>query len=707
MADDIVSRLAKATVQRNLLQSRGLMADLMKSCLPSEEQVEALLGQVTLAKERNQTAWRKRVATDANCLQFHSRQWISNHIFRLPQKKAQAVQKASSPSRDIRLKTDPNLELVSADMGQAASASQGSPVSAEPVLQEQMDVDDTIREIEEVMKYIPTSWSEQVGEELPFGEVLEQPQAPAAVSEKPQHAAAASLKQNLPTPTMESQLPAATQTTRRDVTPPPSQKAPEQELRRSPRKHTSSRRGVEHEPIKTHAPRLASPLRGKSGRRQQGRRRSPAPSNRAAEKRRGSPVRSQDRSRVHDQKRTRSDHPRDYHRGPRSYAEVATKGTLHQMPREARSAVAPSASSRAGLAPSALSRAGKAPPALSGASSAPLATSKAGSVVLCPISGCGQAVSKNHAFDQHLPGILNTQKLTESVTTRRISALKLCGKWILGYPEVEPLVQYVNALHAFHPKEITISKSTVDSAKAVCELQGYQIPPVFYYAPINSPGMLVHWKIALQVLSCLEEKNRTNLRDLFPAIEEVVSEDCPEAFDSHFHLDRTAQRARRPIRDIVGICASIKPDDEFQVRVTGGVTVFCDPDTYPSEEQVAECRRHGMIVAIGLHPKTIPSDDDWRQFGKCMGYSGVSALGEVGLDYSVPARRWSQQHVVLNRALQLLRPDLVLVLHSRSQKELYDGSATQLLYQLKGVVPKDRGSTSTASAETKTQWIDG
>ena len=308
----------------------------------------------------------------------------------------------------------------------------------------------------------------------------------------------------------------------------------------------------------------------------------------------------------------------------------------------------------------------------------------------CPISSCGQAATKHHAFDCHLPGLFMDQTLTEKVTTRRVSALKMCAKWVLGYPDLGPLLDFINALHQFSPRGLLISQPSVESARAICKLQQYPVPEVFSVAPVNSPAMLVHWRILLQVISCLEESQRTSLRDLFPVETSVIVEQAPEALDSHFHLDRTAVRAHRDILEVEKVYEAQRPDSEFVVRVTGGVAVFCDPPTYPTEEQVTQYRRQGLIVAIGMHPKTNVNEGDWQNFKRCLSFPGVTAFGEVGLDYSMPAQTWSQQHVVLDQALSLLRPDHVLILHGRPQMGFHDGSSAQMLYQLKGVVPRDQ-----------------
>jgi len=73
-----------------------------------------------------------------------------------------------------------------------------------------------------------------------------------------------------------------------------------------------------------------------------------------------------------------------------------------------------------------------------------------------------------------------------------------------------------------------------------------------------------------------------------------------------------------------------------------------------------------------------------------MSIPGVRGLGEVGLDHTSLSSAWSVQHRVLDRALTFLRPDDVLVIHNRAPDNDRSEPMLQLLYQLKGVVPRDQ-----------------
>lgn len=70
-------------------------------------------------------------------------------------------------------------------------------------------------------------------------------------------------------------------------------------------------------------------------------------------------------------------------------------------------------------------------------------------------------------------------------------------------------------------------------------------------------------------------------------------------------------------------------------------------------------------VAVGIHPKyasKVGERDVDREASLVCG-SGVAAIGEMGLDFSVPSDRWPAQRSLLQAQLRLVGPGRVLVLH--------------------------------------------
>lgn len=299
----------------------------------------------------------------------------------------------------------------------------------------------------------------------------------------------------------------------------------------------------------------------------------------------------------------------------------------------------------------------------------------------CPVSGCFTDITRSHAAT-HLPGIFDDHlEPTEELLRRRISVLRICESRLLGtVNNLAGLVQFVNDLRQIMRGHYHVSKQQARAMTAMCQLQGEEVPTEFTVTPANSSAVLLHWRVLVVLFACLNDPDRLELIDRYPVSATWIG-DLPEGFDSHFHLDRSRWSLGAPEASVEDLCRMIKPDRDHSVRLTGGVAVFCDPGTYPSEEEMQHLRSQGYAVAIGLHPKRVDSytDEDYRAFEEHVTRPEVAALGEVGLDYTANQSMWGQQHVALDRALKHLQPSQVLVLHAR-------GAYYQLLFQLKGVV---------------------
>jgi hypothetical protein len=48
---------------------------------------------------------------------------------------------------------------------------------------------------------------------------------------------------------------------------------------------------------------------------------------------------------------------------------------------------------------------------------------------------------------------------------------------------------------------------------------------------------------------------------------------------------------------------SCSPLEEDEVRLEGVVSLFCDPETYPTPGNIRRCSTQGVIPVIGIHPK--------------------------------------------------------------------------------------------------------
>ena len=621
------------TKRGQLVASRDLISELMLSSLSREEQISLLEGQVGVAKKQRQTQWLKGVATEADSLAFHEPGWIDSHIYRLHRPAKKASQDPTE-TRDIRLK-DPSFPHK-VEMTSTRDESSLSMKQLEEMLPEPSKGAESVPESMEVSGPVPGISQDVVAADKgvePSGPVLEV----------------------------------------RDKTPPKAAHPDESSLRRSPRK-SQAHKGHE-------SPRRRSPRKHKSTRPDKGEtsRQSTrhSPRRDRPQERRHSPRRGQ---RAKSPEHRRQERVRYRQRSPekRKREEVSRARGSHDEGKRQRV-------DRPGPSSAYTERPSTRQP------TAPHHRPQPKQANECPVPGCGGIVSRQHAFEAHVPEIFDeTQTLTEEVTRRRACALRVCCMSIIGRLDLQELAKYISEVCALRRGELSVNRAYQASMTDLCNVQEWEVPDTFDLVVPYSPCALIHWRLLLAVVASMPTREARNLRQSYPAVEPPDVQNLPQGFDAHFHLDRTAKRAKKSqLRQVID---SIKPPDEYRVHIAGGIVVYCDPESYPSEEAVAELATQGFGVAIGLHPKTMRpyTEADWEAFRRCLTYPGVKALGEVGIDYSAEAHKWAAQHEILDRAVQSLSPEHVLVLHNRAPLGRPDSEMVQILYQLKGVVPREQ-----------------
>ncbi|XP_071501329.1 uncharacterized protein [Diadema antillarum] len=146
-----------------------------------------------------------------------------------------------------------------------------------------------------------------------------------------------------------------------------------------------------------------------------------------------------------------------------------------------------------------------------------------------------------------------------------------------------------------------------------------------------------------------------------------------QAFDSHFHLDRLESRTGR--KGIGAILATTGRPTRVPVKVVGGVLNYCDPQQY---NRIFFPVDSMWKVAVGIHPKKAPNASasilDRLQALICD--PRVSAISELGLDFSCPPKTFKSQEGLLDRILRMGVSGRVLVLHMRGDTDL-DPAGTQ------------------------------
>lgn len=333
---------------------------------------------------------------------------------------------------------------------------------------------------------------------------------------------------------------------------------------------------------------------------------------------------------------------------------------------------------------------------------------------LCPFPNCVKREKKikRHVQRQHLPRIFSDIKPIRSIDESVLcqlqysSLISLVISALGQNADVYSAVNYVNQSGGI-PKNTSVHPDTIACMRKFSVPQGWAEPPEgFTVSPVNSPAALFHWRCLVVLLSLLppiqrEEfrvdgrvrsdiKHPTNTEDSQVPVVDSSTEDeftvidvsygsdvevcnekiitVNEAFDSHFHLDRTSFRiwkksSGKSVDDLISYSFSGNQHPQLDVSVAGGVIVYSEPSTHP--EIVSVERPWG--VAVGVHPKHTEefSRDRFLHMKELLNRPHVVALGEVGLDRTVPVKLWRRQEDVLCQVLTLSRKDKVLVLHLR------------------------------------------
>lgn len=681
---DFLDKVEDCTREGRLMHCGDLVQQLMM-CRRATNAMRfaAVLDQVEIAKGLGRKEWLRRVANDALDFQFNSREWISKNIFSLGKERKRFVSDMpTGRSRDIRIKTDPNLERreetvvpestatstqpsiiqevenqqltldVSMDVSipseeERTLLAEGEPLRGQPEIQPALESSDypvppvpwrdLVREFEPaaVIPTWPTFPPEEVRPKVVVPDVRRRPRSPV------RHPS----EQRLPDVRSKQRLPYRESTTVKTQIfrqRPSSSRSQE-------RHHSDKRRRLEREPTST-LPRVHG-------------------------------VTVEDASRRMDKSDGKSKIP------PRKDFSI----TIYQKPAET---AKPQSEQRNSKQRRAVAKTMK----------------RKNQQSPCPVSGCDvpNNYPKAHAFASHVPNLFDEDLDVEDVTCRRLAALKLAAVWLLGMRgTVQELMVYVDSMGLLSG-DANRDVSTKQSAamKALCEEMCIESPEVFTLYPMNSPACLFHWRAMLLIVAQLEPRHRNSLMDQFqyfqlevaaqPEVMEVIQPRFPDAYDSHFHLDRSRDHhSLSTTASLKQLCAKVRPNDEARVTLVGAVANFCDPDTYPTREEVAEMHHQGLKICIGMHPNPRKlrsiTENHLAEMKKLLELPEVSGLGEVGLDHTATFSRWYPQLQILNKVVGFLQDRHVLVLHCRGimnedPSEVY----STVLMHLKGRVRKEQ-----------------
>ncbi|XP_060600969.1 uncharacterized protein LOC132754339 [Ruditapes philippinarum] len=205
--------------------------------------------------------------------------------------------------------------------------------------------------------------------------------------------------------------------------------------------------------------------------------------------------------------------------------------------------------------------------------------------VKCWVPNCLEPAQyiKVHAFKHHVPGIFDErlQPDDEWVLRGRRNALIQAARWLLVKPaaSLDELMSFVRIQKLLLSTGDTVVSSTqMEAMQAFCGFLKSPIPKEFILEPINSPGALIHWKVLLLVAASLNAEEREYWKTSFPIPEGMVidepeeepAEILPEAYDSHFHLDRTLRELNLPSSGTLeDILAKVPVDHDKRIKLVG------------------------------------------------------------------------------------------------------------------------------------------
>lgn len=304
----------------------------------------------------------------------------------------------------------------------------------------------------------------------------------------------------------------------------------------------------------------------------------------------------------------------------------------------------------------------------------------------CPFQRCGAELSKAHMLSQHLPGVFHPAISGEDITCRRIGALKMVARWLLGQRgTLDGLMGYLDKTGHVQRPEQPDSQLCI-AMEDLCQALQLEVPTdLNVYASRNPVTALLHWKVLATLVSLLEVHQVDTLRSMFSLEEEekATLPSLPRAFDSHCHLDRTIRDLKLRTGTLEGVVNALEAPESFQIHLSRAVGVFCDPKTYPSSEGIECWAKQGVVPVIGLHPRQTITEEEFGRLQALLEHPKVAGLGEVGLDHTEPVRTWADQMLRLQRVLALLtKPEQILVIHARSDSPVADEALLTVLYQL-------------------------
>ena len=334
----------------------------------------------------------------------------------------------------------------------------------------------------------------------------------------------------------------------------------------------------------------------------------------------------------------------------------------------------------------------------------------------CPFPNCKTVDKKlkRHVFGKHLPWIFMEQSEEPDLDQRRFKAISSLAEYRFGtHDALQSAVEFINRSGQM-PKTSVITSEARQGMLNLCHHQQWDVPVEdFQLHPLNSPAVLIHWRSLVVLLLGLTagEQKQFCVTGRLASVEDdregiceddedlVLVDECRgsdsggesdplsdhnnnsevagyQAFDSHFHLDRTSTKLwgrfrDHTVEDLLDHSSSSCHRPNININLIGGIVVYSEPTSHPKEPLVSRRWR----TAVGVHPKHVHelSTQRFRHLQKLLEFPQVVALGEIGLDRTVSTGLWRHQEEVFCQVLSLTKPSRPLVLHLRGTRSDHIG----------------------------------
>ena len=315
----------------------------------------------------------------------------------------------------------------------------------------------------------------------------------------------------------------------------------------------------------------------------------------------------------------------------------------------------------------------------------------------CPIPDCNGEFVRAHCLEEHLPPVFHDELSGEDVTNRRLGVLRSITRLLLGIRRsLSDLIGYLEAQGVLNLVDPVFTPCQRLAMSEFGITTGYDVPDrITIHMTGNSPAFLTHWAVVSLLFSALEPHQRAALRDQFPLTgrERKSLLDIPYGFDTCCQYDKLAHEVGYDLgSDPTLVFAQARAEPGFEVDLKSALLVFSNPDCYPTKDQIRQFRARGFHVSLGARPKCHVSEAQLDRLADLLEMPEVAALGEIGVDHSVPIQYWARQTVNMQRLLGCLsiRAHKILVVKCRGMvgqdpSEAYDILRTCLHQFVPGV----------------------